>query len=346
MHACIFFICCRNCRHITEVKLRIYTLRIHIQCQRHNIHISGTLAISEQSAFNTISTCQKSHFCITDTTSTVIMRMQRDQHILTIFHVFAHIFNLACVNVRHCILYSTWQVYDAFVICGRLPYIQNCVAYFQCIFRFCSGKALRTVLKCKISFCLISQLFQKFGTVYGNLQDLFFGFFKYLFSLCHRGRIVYMYNRSRSTFHCFKSLADNMLSCLCQYLNGHIIRNQVLIDQCSQEIILCLGSGRETDFDFFKTNLYKQFKEFYLLFQTHRYDQCLVSITQIDAAPDWCLIYISLFHPVIAFYWRHKILSLIFTYIFHHFNRSPFLFVFDLSGRHRLKNIKKPYVSL
>ena len=77
-----------------------------------------------------------------------------------------------------------------------------------------------------------------------------------------------------------------------------------------------------------------------------RYDQCLVSITQIDAAPDWCLIYISLFHPVIAFYWRHKILSLIFTYIFHHFNRSPFLFVFDLSGRHRLKNIKKPYVSL
>ena len=29
-----------------------------------------------------------------------------------------------------------------------------------------------------------------------------------------------------------------------------------------------------------------------------------------------------------------------------HFNRSPFLFVFDLSGRHRLKNIKKPYVSL
>ena len=60
-------------------------------------------------------------------------------------------------------LYGNRQVDDRFVVCGRFPYIQNCVADFQRVFRFCSCKALRAVFKLEISFCLVSQFFDRFG---------------------------------------------------------------------------------------------------------------------------------------------------------------------------------------
>ena len=78
---------------------------------------------------------------------------QREQ----VFKIFTHIFYLACIYMRHGMLYSYRQIDDAFVICCRLPYIKNCIAYFQSVFRFCACKAFRAVLKLEISFCFISQ---------------------------------------------------------------------------------------------------------------------------------------------------------------------------------------------
>ena len=63
---------------------------------------------------------------------------------------------------------------DRFVICSGLPYIQNRIAHLQCILRLCSRKALRAVFKLKITFCLISQFFQKCSAIYCDLQDLLF----------------------------------------------------------------------------------------------------------------------------------------------------------------------------
>ena len=66
-----------------------------------------------------------------------------------------------------------------------------------------------------------------------------------------------MYHRLLCTFQCFKCLADDMLSGLCQYLNGNIIRDQILFNECPKEMIFCLRCSREAYFDFFKTNLYQ-----------------------------------------------------------------------------------------
>ena len=85
--------------------------------------------------------------------------MERYDYILAVFQIFTHIFYLACIYMRHGMLYSYRQIDDAFVICCRLPYIKNCIAYFQSVFRFCACEAFRAVLKLEISFCFISQFF-------------------------------------------------------------------------------------------------------------------------------------------------------------------------------------------
>ena len=172
-HAGKMLISVTDLGHIGEIKLRIHPLCIHIHSHCYNIHITSTLTIAEQSTFHTVCTCQKSHLCVSYAASSVVMRMQRYQYIFSVFQMFAHIFNLLCINMRHGMLYRYRQVDDRLSVCGRFPYFQNSITYFQCIFRFRSGKALRTVLKTIISTSFLRQLLQKFCSFYGDLKNLF-----------------------------------------------------------------------------------------------------------------------------------------------------------------------------
>jgi len=126
-----------------------------------------------------------------------------------------------------------------------------------------------------------------------------------------------MYDCLRSTFDCFKSLTDDVLSGLCQYLDRYIVRNQVLLDQCTDKGVFCFRCCREPNFNLLKTDLNKQFEKFYFLLKTHRDYQCLVSVTQVYAAPDWGFVYVFFFCPFHTFYRWHKILSFVFCYVFH-----------------------------
>ena len=240
LHSCTFLINLTDMWHIRKIDLRIHALGIHIHTQCYNIHITGTLAISKESTLNSVSACQKAHLGICNTASTVIVRMKGNDYVFTVFQIVTHVFHLACIHMRHGMFNSNRQVDDCLVIFRWLPYIKNCVANFQCIFRLCSCKTLRAVLKLEVTLCLICQFFQKSCAIYRNLQDLFFGFLKYLLSLRNRCGIVYMNDRFRSTLYGLKSFADDVLSCLSQYLNGNILRNQVLFDQGTKKLILCL----------------------------------------------------------------------------------------------------------
>ena len=157
VHAGEFFVFFTDAWHIREIKFRIYTLSIHIHRQCNDIYITGTLTISEQSSFDTVCTCQKSQLRICNTTSPVVMRVKRYNNIFSVIQVITHILNLACIYVRHGMFYCYRQVNDCLLIRCWFPYIQNCITHLQCIFRLCSGKAFRAVLKQEVSVCLICQ---------------------------------------------------------------------------------------------------------------------------------------------------------------------------------------------
>ena len=83
----------------------------------------------------------------------------------------------------------------------------------------------------------------------------------------------------RCSLYSFKCSLDDMLSCLCQYLDRYIIRNHVFFDQGSHELIFCLGSSRESNLDLLKSNIYQHLEKLQLFIQTHRLDQRLVTIS-------------------------------------------------------------------
>lgn len=67
-----------------------------------------------------------------------------------------------------------------------------------------------------------------------------------------------MNDRFWGAFNSFKSLTDNMLSCLSQHLDRYILRDQILLDQRTEKLILCLRSSRKSNLNLFKTDLYKK----------------------------------------------------------------------------------------
>ena len=87
--------------------------------------------------------------------------------------MLVHVFNLARVYVGHRELDGTREVDDRFPVRGRFPDIQNRVADLQCVFRLCSGEALRAVLEPVIRAGLFGQFFEHHRSVDGDLTDLF-----------------------------------------------------------------------------------------------------------------------------------------------------------------------------
>ena len=144
--------------NMREIQSTVHTVTHHIKCNGYQIHITGTLTVAEQSTFHTVCSGQYAELRIADTAASVVMGMYAKYYIITIFQMLVHIFYLTRKYVRHCHLYGGRQIDDSLAVSGGFPYLQYCIADFQCIIHLSLGKALRAVLKGEVTFGLICQI--------------------------------------------------------------------------------------------------------------------------------------------------------------------------------------------
>ena len=71
-----------------------------------------------------------------------------------------------------------------------------------------------------------------------------------------------------------------------QHLDGHVLGNQVALDELADEIEIGLRGGREPDLDFLESELHQLLEHAVLARRVHRFDEGLVAIAQVDTAPD------------------------------------------------------------
>ena len=87
VHAGILFVLIHDLQHVVKLQTGIHTLAVHIQSKCDNVHIAGPLAVSEDRSFDTVCACKKAHLRIGHTRSAVVVRMQGENDIFTIFQV-------------------------------------------------------------------------------------------------------------------------------------------------------------------------------------------------------------------------------------------------------------------
>ena len=88
------------------------------------------------------------------------------------------------------------------------------------------------------------------------------------------------------TFDAFKSAADEILAALHQNLDGHIWRNAVVVNQVTAEIKISLAGRWETDLNFLEAHFHQAVPHAHFALMAHGFDEALVAIAQIHAAPD------------------------------------------------------------
>ena len=115
----------------------------------------------------------------------------------------------------------------------------------------------------------------------------------------------------------FEGAADDVLSRLCQYLDGDVIRDHVLFDQRAEECILCLRGSRKSDFNLLEADGNERLVEFQLLLEAHRDDECLISVTQVHAAPYRSVIDSVFHHPAHVTGGGHEVSFAVFLRVHH-----------------------------
>ena len=102
-------------------------------------------------------------------------------------------------------------------------------------------------------------------------------------------------------------------------LDGHIVRNEIILDQTAEKFVLRLGSCRKPDLNFLKADFDQKLVKIDFLFQIHRDDERLVPVAKVHTAPLRRFVNMVFFCPVKALFRRKIILSDIAFIVFHNF---------------------------
>ena len=290
VHTSASFVNLFDFKNIGEVQFRINALSKHIQCNSNDVQVTGAFAVTEESTFDTVCACHYSKFCGSNASTTVIVGVDTDNGSFAVFHIAAEIFDLVCVGVSSAHFHCGRQVEDDGIFFRRTHFFHNCFANSDREIDFSTGEAFGRIFVANVhataSNFFLSQLTDKSCTLYCDINDTVHIFTKYYFTLQSGSGVVEMDNNIFSATNCFESFTNKFFASLYQNLNGYIIRNVVAFNQGTQNFIFSFRSGRETNFDFFKTNINQSMEEGQFFFDTHGSYERLVTVTQVNAAPD------------------------------------------------------------
>ena len=272
--------------HVAQIKLRIDALAVHVHGHDHDVHVAGALAVAQQSPLDTISASQHAQLGRRHPTTTIIVRMQTDDHRITLVDVTAEPLDLIRIDIRRCHLHGRRQVQDSGPLRRRLPDIDHRIAHFHRKLHFRSGEALWRIFESPLCpWSLGSRLHHRPRAIDGDTYNSGLVQLEYFVALHSGNRVVHMQNRLLDALQGIEGPLDQLRTSLGQHLNGHVIGNALLFHQITHEVEVRLRGGRETHLNLLEAHFQQQIEHRLLLGDRHRLDQRLITIAQIHAAP-------------------------------------------------------------
>ena len=129
--------------HVGEVQLRVNAMGEHVHGDGNQVGVARALAISEQGALNAVGAGQNAQLGFGNARAAVVVAMQRQLNGVAVLQVLAHVLDLLREYMRQAHFDRRGQVDDGLAVGGRLPYVQNGVAYLERVFGLGAGEAFR-----------------------------------------------------------------------------------------------------------------------------------------------------------------------------------------------------------
>ena len=272
---------------IGEIEPGIDALGIQVERECYEVHVAGTLAVAEQATLDAIGAGHDGKFGCRHRTPSVVMRMHRQHNAVAIGHVAAEPLDLVGVHIRGGHFHRCRQIQDRLTLRRWLPHRVNRVADFHREIQFGAGKALGRILEDPVRVGLLFCALQHDSrSLHRNVHDARLVEAEHDTPLHRRSRVIQMHDGALCAAQGFESAADQRFARLGQHLHRHIIGNQFLLDELAHEIEIGLGRGGKSDLDFLEPGFQQQHEHAQLALRIHGFDQRLVAVAQIDAAPD------------------------------------------------------------
>ena len=272
---------------VGEIQLRVEALGVHVQRDGDEVDVTGTLAVAEQAAFDTVGAGHQAQLGGGHAGATVVVGVQADDHAVTAVDMATEPLDLVGIDVRRGAFHGGRQVEDHLVLRRRVPHLDHRVTHFLGELQLGGAEGLRGVFKGPLGFRLLGGVFdEQLGRVDRDGLDAFLVLVEHDTAEGRGGGVVQVHDGLLGPAQGFKGAGDQVFTALGQHLDGGVLGDVVVFDQGAHEVEVGLRCRRERGFDFLHANGDQGLPETQLFHRVHRLDQRLVAITQVGTAPD------------------------------------------------------------
>ena len=259
----------------------------HVEGQRDDIDVARPLAVAEEGSLDTVGARHAGELGSRHRGPPVVVGMKRQDDRLPVPHGLQEPFDLVGVDVRGRHLHRRGEVEDGAVLRGGLPHVHDRLADLDGVVEFRSREALRRVLETpsvRIGGGFL-QFPDQFRAVDGDLRDSVPVRPEDDAPLQSRRRVVEVDDRVPGALDRLEGAADQGIARLGENLDGDVPGHHLPFDELAAEIEVRLAGAGKSDLDLLEAHVHERAEHAPLAFGSHGFDQRLVAVPKIDAAP-------------------------------------------------------------
>jgi hypothetical protein len=271
---------------VRDVQLGIDPLGEQVHGQGDHVDVAGPLAVAEEGPLDAVGAGQHAQLGRRDRAAPVVVRMEGQHDTVAPGDPPQEPLDGVGVEIRRVHLDGGRQVQDELPVGCGLDDVGDRLADLDGELRLGARVALRRVLVEDLRAAhRLLELPAELRGVDGDVDDARLVQPEDHPPLQDRGRVVEVHDGTPGAPHALVGPVDQLGPALHQHLDGHVVRNQVLLDQDAHEVVVGLGRRREPDLDLLEAHPHERVEHSPLARRVHRIDEGLVTVAEIDRAP-------------------------------------------------------------
>ena len=272
---------------VGEVELRIHPLGEHVEREGHDVHVAGALPVSEQGPLDPLRPGHEGELRRRHPGPPIVVRVKAQDDALPVADVPSEPLDLVGVDVGGRHLDGGRQVDDQPPGWSRLVDVHHRLADLDRVVELRPGEALRRVLVDPLRpRAGLGELADELRAVHRDLGDPGPVEPEDHPPLEGRGRVVEVDDGPLRAREALEGAGDELGSRLGEDLDGHVVRDRVVLDEVAAEVEVGVRGGGEAHLDLLEPHLHEGLEHALLALLVHRVDEGLVAVAKVDAAPD------------------------------------------------------------